>query len=205
MATQRKLGRTADQRKALLRNQVTNLIWYGRIETTLARAKEVRSVAEKMITLAVREYDKTVDVQKSYHNDKGQIVEVTVTNDMPEKLHARRLMMAYLYDLQEQKTAEESKSDFKERTMDNKHPVVEKLFRELGPKFRARNQEKGCAGGYTAAAQNFAGVKGNLKLVDGVEFVSLIEKYYDGLDLKFRKQIPLRRMLVPDVLPDDEQ
>ena len=58
MATQRKLGRTADQRKALLRNQVTNLIWYGRIETTLARAKEVRSVAEKMITLAVREYDR---------------------------------------------------------------------------------------------------------------------------------------------------
>ena len=38
MAYQRKLGRTAAQRKALLRNQVTNLIWYGRIETTLARA-----------------------------------------------------------------------------------------------------------------------------------------------------------------------
>ena len=74
---------------------------------------------------------------------------MTVTNDMPEKLHARRLMMAYLYDLQEQKPAEESKSDFKERTKDNKHPVVEKLFRELGPKYRARNQEKGCAGGYT--------------------------------------------------------
>lgn len=42
MAHQRKLGRTADQRKALLRNQVTNLIWYGRIETTEAKAKEVR-------------------------------------------------------------------------------------------------------------------------------------------------------------------
>lgn len=52
-------------------------------------------------------------------------------------------------------------------------------------------------GGYTAAAQDFARIKGNLKLVDGVEFVGLIEKYYDGLDLKFRKQIPLRRMLVP--------
>jgi len=38
--------------------------------------------------------------------------------------------------------------------------------------------------------------------VDGVEFVSLIEKYYDGLDLTFRKTIPLRSMLVPDVLPD---
>ena len=101
MATQRKLGRTADQRKALLRNQVTNLIWYGRIETTEARAKEVRSIADKIITLAIREYDKTVDVQKKFHNDKGQIVEVTVTNDLPEKLHARRLMMAYLYDLKE--------------------------------------------------------------------------------------------------------
>ena len=58
-------------------------------------------------------------------------------------------------------------------------------------------------GGYTAAALDFARTKGNLKLVDGVEFVSLIEKYYDGLDLKFRKQIPLRRMLAPDVLPDE--
>ncbi len=47
---QRKLGRTADQRKALLRNQVTNLIWYGRIETTEARAKEVRRAAERLIT-----------------------------------------------------------------------------------------------------------------------------------------------------------
>ena len=149
MATQRKLGRTADQRKALLRNQVTNLLWYGRIETTEARAKEVRSVAEKMITLAVREYDKTVDVQKKFHNDKGQIVEETVTNDLPEKLHARRLMMAYLYDLKEQKQAEESKSDYKARTKDNKHPVVEKLFREIGPKYKARNAEKNCAGGYT--------------------------------------------------------
>ena len=41
MANQRKLGRTADQRKALLRNQVTNLIWNGRITTTEAKAKEV--------------------------------------------------------------------------------------------------------------------------------------------------------------------
>ena len=50
MAYQRKLGRTASQRKALLRNQVTNLIWYGRIETTLARAKEVRSEAASATT-----------------------------------------------------------------------------------------------------------------------------------------------------------
>ena len=50
MANQRKLGRTADQRKALLRNQVTNLIWYGRIETTISKAKEVRRIADKMAT-----------------------------------------------------------------------------------------------------------------------------------------------------------
>ena len=84
MATQRKLGRTADQRKALLRNQVTNLLWYGRIETTEARAKEVRSIAEKMISLAVREYDKTVDVQKKFHNDKGQIVETMSSSGLKD-------------------------------------------------------------------------------------------------------------------------
>ncbi len=146
---QRKLGRTADQRKALLRNQVPNLIWNGRIETTLARAKEVRSAAERLITLAIRECENNVEATKEFHNEKGQMVSITVQNDAPSKLHARRLIMAYLYDLKEQKKADESKADFKERTKDNKHPVVEKLFRDIGPKFKARNAEKGCAGGYT--------------------------------------------------------
>lgn len=149
MAHQRKLGRTADQRKALLRNQVTNLIWYGRIETTEARAKEVKSIADRMITLAIRECENTVEVKKEYHNDKGQIVTIDTVNDMPSKLHARRIMMAYLYDLKEQKKDDENKADFKERTKDNKHPLVEKLFREIGPKYKKRNAEKGCAGGYT--------------------------------------------------------
>lgn len=149
MATQRKLGRPSDQRKALLRNQATHLIWHGRIETTLSRAKEVRSVAERLITLAIREFDKTVEVTKEYNNDKGQTVSITVTNDLPAKLHARRMMMATLYDLKEIKRDDESKADYRERTKDNKHPVVEKLFREIGPKYRKRNEEKGCAGGYT--------------------------------------------------------
>ena len=149
MATERKLGRTASQRKAMLRNLTTNLLWYGRIETTEAKAKEVRSIVDKMITLAIREYDQTVEVEKEFYNDKKQIVKQTFTNDLPSKLHARRLMMAYLYDIQETKKDDESKKDYKERTKDNKHPVVEKLFREYGPKYRARNQEKNCAGGYT--------------------------------------------------------
>jgi large subunit ribosomal protein L17 len=149
MATERKLGRTASQRKAMLRNLTTNLLWYGRIETTEAKAKEVRSIVDKMITLAIREYDQTVEVEKEFYNDKKQIVKQTFTNDLPSKLHARRLMMAYLYDIKEAQKDDESKSEYKERTKDNKHPVVEKLFREYGPKYRARNQEKNCSGGYT--------------------------------------------------------
>ena len=148
MAYQRKLGRTAAQRKALLRNQVTNLIWYGRIETTLARAKEVRSAAEHLITLAIRECDNTVSVEKTFNNDKGQSVTVTVQNDAPSKLHARRQIMAYLYDVPELKKAKERKSAYKERSKDRAHPVVEKLFRDLAPKYDARIQE-GMKGGYT--------------------------------------------------------
>ena len=148
MATERKLGRTASQRKAMLRNLTTNLLWYGRIETTEAKAKEVRAIIDKMITLAIKTYDKTVEVEKEFNNDKQQIVKQTFTNDLPEKLHARRLMMAYLYDIKEAKKDDENKKEYRERTKDNKHPVVEKLFREIGPKYRARNAEKGCAGGY---------------------------------------------------------
>ena len=127
---QRKLGRTADQRKALLRNQVTNLIWYGRIETTEARAKEVRRAAERLITLAVNECDNNVEVTKETHNDKGQLVTLNVVNDAPSKLHARRLMMSYLYELKDVQRKDEDKADWKERTKDVKYPVVEKLFRE---------------------------------------------------------------------------
>lgn len=149
MAQQRKLGLTSDKRKALIRNQVTSLLWHGRIETSLARAKEVRRVAEKMVTLAVREHDKTVSVSKEYHNEKGQIVKIDVVNDAASKLHARRMMMAYLYDVKELRKDDESRTEYRERTKDNRHPVVEKLFREYGPKYRKRNEEKNAAGGYT--------------------------------------------------------
>ena len=149
MAYQRKLGRTADQRKALLRGLVTNLIKYGRIETTEAKAKEVRRIAERLITLAVNECENTVTVTKEFHNDKGQLVTMEVVNDAPSKLHARRMIMAYLYNMPENRTKDETKAEYRERTKDVKYPVVEKLFREIGPKFRARNAEKKVAGGYT--------------------------------------------------------
>ena len=57
MAKYRKLGRTSSQRKALLRNQVTALLYHGRIVTTEARAKEVKKIAEGLVALAVKEKD----------------------------------------------------------------------------------------------------------------------------------------------------
>ena len=54
MAGYRKLGLSTDQRRAMLRSLVTSFLKHGRIETTETRAKEARSIAEKMITLAKR-------------------------------------------------------------------------------------------------------------------------------------------------------
>ncbi len=145
----RKLGRPTDQRKALLRNQVTSLIWYGRIETTLARAKEVSAVAEKLITLAARECDNTETVTKNTNNEKGQTVVLEVVNDKPTRLAARRRMMSYLYEIPAAREKDETRKEYMARTRQVKHPVVEKLMRELGPKYKARANEKGTGGGYT--------------------------------------------------------
>ena len=62
MAKYRKLGRTSDQRKALLRSQVTSLLYHGKIVTTETRAKEVRKIAEGLIAMAVREKDNFEEV-----------------------------------------------------------------------------------------------------------------------------------------------
>ena len=55
MAGYRKLGRTSNQRKALLRNQVTALLDNGKIRTTESKAKEIRRITEGLIALAVKE------------------------------------------------------------------------------------------------------------------------------------------------------
>ena len=147
MAT-RKLGKSTDQRVAMLRNLTTALIWNGKIITTETRAKEVRPIAEKLITLAVNEYQNSEVVKKESRNEKLQIVQRDVHNDLPSKLHARRQIMAYLYDVPEFKSKKESKPEYRERTEDKAHPVVEKLFRELAPKYDKRGREVG-RGGYT--------------------------------------------------------
>lgn len=149
MAKHRKLGRPSDQRQAILRNQVTGLIWHGRIETTEARAKEVRSIAERLITLAVRECDNFEVVSIQTTNKKGQIETVESRKDSPSRLNARRRMMSYLYEVTQVRTKEESKEMFKERTQGIKHPVVEKLISDIGPKYKKRAEDLGVGGGYT--------------------------------------------------------
>ncbi len=76
MASNRKLGRTPDQRRAMLRGLATDVIMYGQIETTLTRAKEVRSIVDELITLGKR-----------------------------GDLHARRQAAAYLYNARDEETS----------------------------------------------------------------------------------------------------
>ena len=145
----RKLNRASDQRRAILRNQVTALLWNGRIETTQERAKEVRSIAEKLITVAIHDYDKILLVSKEVKNDDNRMETVTVRNDAPEKLAARRKLMAYLYDVKELRGKDEKREDYRKRTKDIKHPLIEKIFNEYAPKYDKRAKDLQQGGGYT--------------------------------------------------------
>ena len=153
MAKYRKLSRTSSQRKALLRNQVTNLLYHGRIVTTEAKAKEVQKIAEGIIAMAVREKDNfdevTVQAKVARKDKDGKrvkegvdgkkvtvydTVEKKIKKDQPSRLHARREMLKVLYPV---KSAGKTKKEIKEVDM----PKM--LFEEIAPKYADRN------GGYT--------------------------------------------------------
>lgn len=157
MAKYRKLGKTSSQRKALLRNQVTALIQHGRIITTEARAKEVRKIAEKLITMAVREKDnfemvkvsakvpmkdkdgkRVKEVVDGKRVTKYETVEKEIKKDMPSRLHARRQILRVLYPVVYVPTEAAGR---KRNT--KKIDLVAKMFDEYGPKYANRN------GGYT--------------------------------------------------------
>lgn len=154
----KKLGKRTDQRLALLKNQVSELLWYGEIKTTVARAKAVRSLAEKYITIAMRAYKDDVKVTKTVTSTNAKGVKsqtaVEFTNDGPKKLVARRRLMAELVDIQEVKQVDEngkqeSKAAFRARIKDTKHPLIEKIFKEYAPKYDQRKEQSGQGGGYT--------------------------------------------------------
>jgi len=145
----RKLGVNATQRLALIKNQASALLWYGKIETTEARAKEVASYVAKILTLAVNNYADTVETEVTVADAKGKETTKTLIKDGVKKLNARRKIMTLVNDLQEVKGFKESKPDFKKRTKAIKYPLIEKIFDEYAPKYAARKEEKGQGGGYT--------------------------------------------------------
>lgn len=157
MAKYRKLGRTSNQRKALLRNQVTQLLYHGKIRTTEAKAKEIRKIAEGLIALGVKEKDnfEVVKVQAKVAKKDAEgkrvkevvdgkkvtvyeEVEKTIKKDNPSRLHARRQMLKVLYPVTEVPTVAAGK---KKNTKEV--DLVDKLFTEIAPKYADRN------GGYT--------------------------------------------------------
>ena len=144
----RKLNRPTDQRLAVLRSLATNLLWYGKIETTLEKAKEVRTYAEKLLTKAINTYEDVVKVNKSVV-ENGVKVQKEVVNDGTKKLAARRDIMSKLYDIQEVRAEKESKTDFLKRTSDIRHPLIEKIFNVYAPKYAKRKESLGTGGGYT--------------------------------------------------------
>lgn len=145
----RKLQRPTDERMALLKNLATNLLWYGRIETTYEKAKDVKSYAEKLLTCAINTYEDTVKTTKKVVNDKGVTSNREVINDGPKKLAARRKIMSFLYDLKEERREKEGLEAYRARTQGINHPLVEKIFNIYAPKYADRAKELGTKGGYT--------------------------------------------------------
>ena len=153
MATNRKLGRTTDIRMSMLKTLTTDLILHGKVETTEARAKEVKAIADSIIALAVKEKDnfETVDVKvvrakvdsngrkvteltKSKNgNEFLKVVKEEVTEsrqkDNPSRLNARRKIMTKVNKVKDENG--------------NNIDIPSKLFNEIAPKYEGR------VGGYT--------------------------------------------------------
>ena len=149
----RKLGKTTDQRLAMLKNQTTDLLVHGKIETTEGRAKEVKAIADSLISLAIKEKDNFEEVEvkvvKAKLDSKGnkvtelakskngkeylKVVKEEKTEkrqkDMPSRLNARRKIMAKTNKVK----------DGEGKNID----LPAKLFNEIAPKYEKR------VGGYT--------------------------------------------------------
>lgn len=149
----RKLGRTTDIRMSMLKTLTTDLIMYGKITTTECRAKEVKKIADSIISLAVKEKDNFETVEQkvvrakldSKGNKLTELVkskngkeylkvvkeEVTETRqkDLPSRLNARRKIMA--------------KTNKVKDNNGNNVDLPAKLFGELATKYAGRT------GGYT--------------------------------------------------------
>lgn len=167
----RKLGRTTDIRLSMLKNLTTDLIWHEQIETTEARAKEVKAIADSLISLAIKEKDNfeevEVKVSKAKLDSKGnketelakskngkeflKVVKETKTEkrqkDNPSRLNARRKMMTKINKVKDNEG--------------NAIDLTSKLFNEIAPRYQTR------VGGYTQI------IKKGQRRGDGAETVIL--------------------------------
>lgn len=148
MPANRKLGRPTDVRLSMLKGMATTLILNGKIETTEARAKEVKRIAEQLITLAIKEKDnftpKSIKVSAAKLDSKGHKVLVSKTSkngnkydvveretkeelvqvDSPSRLAARKKMMIWLRKSHDEKGVAIN--------------PVDKLFDVVAPKYVGR-------------------------------------------------------------------
>ena len=167
----RKLGRTTDIRLAMLKGLTTDLILHEKIETTEARAKEVKAIADSLISLAVKEKDNYEEVDakviKAKLDSKGnketelvkskngkeflKVVKEEKTEkrqkDKPSRLNARRKMMTKLNKVKDSEG--------------NKIDLTDKLFNIIAPRYTSR------VGGYTQI------IKKGTRRGDGAETVIL--------------------------------
>ena len=171
MATNRKLGRTTDIRMAMLRTLTTDVILNGKVETTATRAKEVKSIVDSIIALAIKEKDnfemvdvkvvkakldsngnKVTELVKSKNGKEYQkVVKEELTEkrqkDMPSRLNARRKIMTKVNKVKDSEG--------------NNIDLIAKLFNEIAPKYEDR------VGGYTRI------VKAGPRKGDGAEVAIL--------------------------------
>lgn len=155
MARNRKLGKTTAQRNAMLKTQVTDFIYHGQITTTLARAKEIKAIADSIIALAIKEKDnfemvdaKVIRAKRDSNGNKEttlvkskngkeylKVVKEEVTEkrqkDMPSRLNARRKIMTKMNKVKDEKG--------------NNIDLPAKLFGEIAEKYA----KSGNVGGYT--------------------------------------------------------
>ena len=172
MAKNRKLGRTTDIRLSMLKTELTDLIWHEKIETTDARAKEVKAMADSIISLAIKEKDNFDEVEvtvttakldskgnkliesvkskndKEYQRVVKETKKVKRQKDQPSRMNARRKMIKMLNKVHDEKG----------NTID----LTDKLFNDIAGRYKNR------VGGYTRIVKKAGSRRG-----DGAEMVIL--------------------------------
>lgn len=128
----RKFGRNSTHRRAMFRNLAGNLVLHERIETTEAKAKELRRIAERLVTRAARlRDDLTVDVSKLNDEERTRV--------LARRVHAQRQVAEFLPRRLTRVLADGTVEEV---------DLVHKLFHEIAPRYLDRiKEDKG--GGYT--------------------------------------------------------